>query len=181
MNKEKVARDVYNVVHDFEQERPTETNVMIRTAPKRISLPPSLIVFQAAAYLCATKLNASTNRILMFFFAKSAYENYIGIDIKTLMEELNMSKPTVVNGLKDLESNNILIKFQNVNDNRRHDYFINPITAWKGNSFTRDKKIKQITKENPKQLNLFGEDKSVPKKISESEQRKTLEKNKGSW
>lgn len=181
MNKEKVARDVYNAVHDYKEERPIETSVNIRTEPKRISLPPSLIVFQAAAYLCATKLNASTNRILMFFFAKSAYENYIGIDIKTLMDELNMSKPTVVNGLKELESSNILIKFQNVNDNRRHDYFINPITAWKGNSFTRDQKIKQIKMANPKQLDLFGEDKSEPKKISESEQRKTLEKNKGNW
>jgi hypothetical protein len=155
MNKEKVAREVYNVVHDYEQ--PIETTVMIRTAPKRISLPPSLIVFQAAAYLCATKLNASTNRILMFFFAKSAYENYIGIDIKTLMEELNLSKPTVVNGLKELEANNILIKYQNVHDNRRHDYFINPITAWKGNSFTREKRIKEIKTKDPSQLDLFKE------------------------
>jgi hypothetical protein len=157
MDKEKIVRGVYNVFQENTQERPTETNVMIRTGPKRISLPPSLIVFQAAAYLCATKLNASTNRILMFFFAKSAYENYIGIDIKTLMEELNMSKPTVVNGLKELELSNILIKYQNVNDNRRHDYFINPVTAWKGNSFTRNQKIKFLTSKDPKQLDLFVE------------------------
>jgi hypothetical protein len=156
MNKEKVARDVYKVVHDISDGRPMETNVMIRTAPKRISLPPNMMVFQAAAYLCSTKLNASTNRILMFFFAKSAYENYIGIDIKTLMEELSMSKPTVVNALKELESNNIIIKYQNVNDNRRHDYFINPITAWKGNSYTRDKQIKKISGSNPNQLELFN-------------------------
>ena len=157
MNKEKVARDVYEVVHDTNGSRPVETNVYIRTAPKRISLPPNMMVFQAAAYLCSTKLNASTNRILMFFFAKSAYENYIGIDIKTLMAELNMSKPTVVNGLKELEENNIIIKYQNVNDNRRHDYFINPITAWKGNSYTRDKQIKKIAGSNPGQLELFSE------------------------
>jgi hypothetical protein len=157
MDKEKIVRGVYNVFQENTQERPTETNVMIRTGPKRISLPPSLIVFQAAAYLCATKLNASTNRILMFFFAKSAYENYIGIDIKTLMEELNMSKPTVVNGLKELELSNILIKYQNINDNRRHDYFINPVTAWKGNSFTRNQKIKFLTSKDPKQLDLFVE------------------------
>lgn len=152
MSDEKLARKVYDAVIE---ERPSETKVSIRTAPKRLSLPPNLMVFQAAAFLCATKLNASTNRILMFFFAKSAYENYIGIDIKTLMEELNVSKPTVVNALKDLELNNIIIKYQNVSDNRRHDYFINPITAWKGNSFTRDKQIKQISINQSTQLDLF--------------------------
>jgi hypothetical protein len=155
MNKEKVARQVYNIIQNENDSRPVETNVLIRTSPKRISLPPNLMVFQAAAYLCSTKLNASTNRILMFFFAKSAYENYIGIDIKTLMEELVMSKPTVVNALKELETNNIIIKYQNVNDNRRHDYFINPITAWKGNSYTRDRQIKKIAGINPDQLDMF--------------------------
>lgn len=157
MNKEKVARGVYNIVHDETSGRPMETKVMIRTAPKRISLPPNMMVFQAAAYLCSTKLNASTNRILMFFFAKSAYENYIGIDIKSLMEELKMSKPTVVNALKDLEINNIIIKYQNVNDNRRHDYFINPVTAWKGNSYTWDQSKKKIAGISPEQLTLFNQ------------------------
>jgi len=159
MNKEKIARQVYNIIQNENDSRPNETNVLIRTAPKRISLPPNLMVFQAAAYLCSTKLNASTNRILMFFFAKSAYENYIGIDIKTLMEELVMSKPTVVNALKELETNNIIIKYQNMNDNRRHDYFINPITAWKGNSYTRDKQIKKIAGTNPDQLDMFPDSK----------------------
>lgn len=157
MNKEKVARGVYNIVHNETSDRPMETKVMIRTAPKRISLPPNMMVFQAAAYLCSTKLNASTNRILMFFFAKSAYENYIGIDIKSLMEELKMSKPTVVNALKDLEINNIIIKYQNVNDNRRHDYFINPVTAWKGNSYTWDQNKKKIAGTSPEQLTLFNQ------------------------
>ena len=39
----------------------------------------------------------------MFFFAKSGYENFIGVDVKTLCEELGMSKPTVCDGLKALE------------------------------------------------------------------------------
>ena len=160
MNESKV-REVYKVVHDENSERPIETNITVRTGPKRISLPPSIMVFQAAAYLCSTKLNASTNRILMFFFAKSAYENYIGIDIKTLMDELSMSKPTVVNALKELESNNILIKYQNISDHRRHDYFINPITAWRGNSYTRQQQIKKMTSQDSKQLDLFKKEHSL--------------------
>jgi DNA-binding transcriptional regulator GbsR (MarR family) len=72
------------------------------------------------------------------------------------MEELKVSKPTVVNALKDLEDNNILIKYQNVNDKRRHDYFINPITAWKGNSYTRQSRVNKIKTDDPRQLNLFN-------------------------
>jgi hypothetical protein len=176
-NKELVAREVFEVVHDWESR--TETKVTIRTAPKRISLPPNMMVFQAAAYLCATKLNASTNRILMFFFAKSGYENFIGVDVKTLCEELGMSKPTVCDGLKALEENNVLVKYQNVHDKRRHDYFINPVSAWKGNSFTRDQKLKTMATANTKQLELFGEV-VEPKKISKSAENKgTLENHKG--
>ena len=176
-NKELVAREVFEVVHDWESR--TETKVTIRTAPKRISLPPNMMVFQAAAYLCATKLNASTNRILMFFFAKSGYENFIGVDVKTLCEELRMSKPTVCDGLKALEENNVLVKYQNVHDKRRHDYFINPVSAWKGNSFTRDQKLKTMATANTKQLELFGEV-VEPKKISKSAENKgTLENHKG--
>lgn len=176
-SNEKVAREVFEVVHDWESR--TETNVTIRTAPKRISLPPNMMVFQAAAYLCATKLNASTNRILMFFFAKSAYENFIGVDIKTICEELKMSKPTVCDGLALLEENNVLIKYQNVHDKRRHDYFINPVSAWKGNSYTRKEKLKVMESANTNQLELFGEV-VEPKKISKSAENKgTLEKHKG--
>ena len=176
-NNEKVAREVFEVVHDWESNM--ETKVTIRTAPKRISLPPNMMVFQAAAYLCATKLTASCNRILMYFFAKSVYENYIGVDVKTLCEELKMSKVTVCGGLNTLEENNVLIKYQNVNDRRRNDYFINPVTAWKGNSFTRDKKLKQMASENTNQLELFGEV-VEPKKISKSAENKgKLENHKG--
>lgn len=162
MNKEKLAREIYNAVQKeqaaIKDIVPMETTVNVRTAPKRISMPPNLMVFQAAAYLAATKLNASANRVLMYFFSKSVYENFIGIDISSLMEEMNMSKPTVVNALKDLEAYNILIKFQNTKDKRRHDYFINPIAAWKGNSYTWNQTKKRMTVDNPKQLKLgYGE------------------------
>jgi Fe2+ or Zn2+ uptake regulation protein len=157
MNKEHIAREVFKAIKNSSIEStPEEITVNIRKDIKKIPLPPSIIVFQAAAFLCSTKLNSSANRILMYFFSKSAYENFVGIDVKMLMEELNVSKPTVVNALKDLEDSNILIKYQNVNDKRRHDYFINPITAWKGNSFTRQKQINKIKIEDPKQLDLFN-------------------------
>lgn len=134
-------------------EKDVEVSVNIRQ--KRGKLPPNIMVFQAFAYLCATKLKPATNKVLMLFFSLSGYENYVGMDVSTIMEELLLSKPTVVNALKELEENNIIVKVVNVTDKRRHDYFINPLSAWKGNSFTRQKMIKSATLHDPKQLTMF--------------------------
>lgn len=159
MNKGKVVNEVYNIVNKaVDGSRPNEITVNIREEKKKLPLPPSIIVFQAAAFLCSTKLTASANRILMFFFSKSVYENFIGIDVLTLSEELNVSKLTIINGLQELEKANIIIKIENAQDRRRHDYFINPIAAWKGNSFARSVQINKMkeTKESQAQLNLFN-------------------------
>lgn len=156
--KRRVAREVYDTVNSADLSnngRPNETKVNIRTAPKRMPLEPNMMVFQKFAFLASTKLKASTNRLLMYFFAISAYENFIGIDIKTLMEDLGFSKPTVVNGLKELTELNIIIKSDNGRDRRRNDYFINPMAAWKGNSYTRKQTMAKLTGSDPKQLDLF--------------------------
>lgn len=152
----KLAYKVQDVVNDFDSGlQPMETKVTISKQKKRIPLPPNVMVFQAFAYLSATKLKASTNRILMLLFAQSAYENYIGMDIKTIAEELKISERSVINGLNELEVNNIIIKFKHPSDKRRHDYFINPTASWKGNSFTRKKTIDSIVKTDHDQLELF--------------------------
>ena len=77
------------------------------------------------------------------------------MDVKTIQEELNLkSKMTVVQALKELEDNNIIIKIENTQDRRRNDYFINPYTAWKGNSNTRKKMQKNLAM-HTSQLSLF--------------------------
>ena len=155
----KLVNDIYNIVNkSLYDSRPNETTVNIRQEKKKIPLPPSIIVFQAAAFLCSTKLTASANRVLMYFFSKSVYENFIGIDVLTLSDDLKLSKVSIIKSLQELEDTNILIKVENTQDRRRHDYFINPISAWKGNSFTRQVRINKMkeTKEGQEQLNLFN-------------------------
>ena len=70
----------------------------------------------------------------------------------------DQSKVSIIKSLQELEDTNILIKVENTQDRRRHDYFINPISAWKGNSFTRQVRINKMkeTKEGQEQLNLFN-------------------------
>jgi len=122
---------------------------------KKIPLPPNVMVFQTFAYLAATKLKPSTCKVLMLFFAGSEYENYVTMDVLSIAETLDLGKRSVVNALNELEKQNVIIKTINPRDRRRHDYFLNPHSAWKGNSKSR-KKMMQMLPTN--QLSLFGID-----------------------
>lgn len=130
-----------------------EINVFVKEKNNRVALAPNIMVFQTFAYLAATTLKPSSNKVLMLFFANSAYENYIGMDIVAIAEKLEVSERTVINALKELTKHNIIIKTDHPNDKRRNDYFLNPFASWKGNSASRKKMI-QIIPEN--QLSLFG-------------------------
>ncbi len=120
---------------------------------KGVPMPPNIMVFQTFAYLAATKLKPSTNKVLMLFFANSGYENYVGMDVVTIAEKLDITERTTIRALNELEKNNIIIKTHHPADRRRNDYFLNPYSAWKGHSVSR-KKMLEIMPDN--QLTLFG-------------------------
>lgn len=128
--------------------------VNIRADRNRVKMPDNVMLMQTFAHLACTKLNSSTNRILMYFFSLQAYENFLSIDVYTICDVLSMSKPTVTKALKELEKNNIIIKLKHPSDKRRHDYFINPMSSWKGNSYARQKMILTMDKN---QLSMFPE------------------------
>lgn len=162
-DKRKVGEQIIQAVTDDHAESnlshiQMETLVFMKQQVKRIPLPNNTMVFQAAAFLCCTRLASSSNRILMYFFSVCEYENFISIDIQTLSELLKITTRSIKSGLKELEDNNIIVKTKNIRDKRRHDYFINPVVSWRGNSATWDKKKKQIQAHDPNQLNLFGEE-----------------------
>ena len=149
--KEKVAKGVKNiVVGDLENDA---VDVFVSVKTKRLKLPPNVMVFQMFAYLASTRLSGSSNRLLMYFISISGYENYCSIDIKTMMEELNLSKQSIVKGLDELVKQSIVIKIPNSIDARRNDYFINPMSMWKGNSFSRKNAVNKLV--NVDKINLF--------------------------
>jgi len=144
-----VHKAVSNIVGEGNQ-------INIYNKPKRTPLPPNIMVFQTFAYLAATKLKPSSNQVLMLFFSKSVYEGFIGMDVKTVSEELNITERSVISALNELVENNIIIRVQNLTDKRRNDYFINPMAAWKGNSYARKLALGKIEKIDPMQLSIFG-------------------------
>ena len=139
-------------------ELPENVQVSIRIAKKpAVKLPANIMLFQAFAMVAALKLKPATNQVLMLLFGLSAYENYIGIDVKTIQEHLGgISSRSIIRALKELEEEKIIIKLPHPSDKRRNDYFINPTAAWKGNSYSRVQRIKQLVK-NSVQLQLFGD------------------------
>lgn len=123
----------------------------------KIKAAPNIQLFQTAAYLAATCLSPSANKILMYFLSISEFENYVGMDQRTLHEDLNISLSSTEKGIKELVENGIIIKTKHPSDKRRNDYFINPMQAWKGKILNRKEALNKLHKEDPSQLHLFGE------------------------
>lgn len=132
---------------------------------KRIQLEPNIMVFQKFAYEAATRLSDCSVRVLMLLFSKSGYENFVSMDLIAIAEELHYTQRSVISALNELTKENIVIKTAHPSDKRRNDYFINPIAAWKGNSFARKK---QLSKTNPNQTILFPDNKHSELPISQS-------------
>ena len=146
INKKKLAEDIKKLV-------PEASVINVNFGRKRTPLPPNIMVFQTFAFLAATELKPATNKVLMLFFANSAYENYIGMDLVTIAEKLGITDRSVSSAINELEKHKIIIKTKHPNDKRRNDYFLNPFTSWKGNAESRKKMIDIIPSN---QLDLFG-------------------------
>ena len=135
----------------------TDTKVYVTQTKKKVSKPDFVMVFQAMAKMAAQYLTGSASRILHYFYGDTAYENYLSIDIKTISETLILSERQVIRALNELEAFNVVVKHINLKDRRRHDYFLNPVVAWRGDGAVRNKAIKTMVKSQPSQLNLFNQ------------------------
>lgn len=123
---------------------------------KKGVMPQSVFVLQQFAKVFSQNitLSSASYRIFFHLIALTEYENFISVDIKTIAQNLNLSERTVIRGIKDLEAINIILKTAHINDKRRHEYFLNPTTVWKGNSQARTKKIRKINDDDRNVLQL---------------------------
>ena len=109
-------------------------------------LEDNVMLFQAFAYLAATRLKPSTCKVLFYFFSLSEWENYIQVDVKSISENISVTERSVLSAIKELKENQIIIITPHPSDKRRNDYFLNPMAAWKGNSYSRKTKMQKIGK-----------------------------------
>ena len=106
---------------------------------------PNIQVFQTAAYLAATCLSPSAAKIFLYFLSMSEFENFVGVSHQeTISEETGIKKRTVISALNELSENGIIIKAKNKQDKRLVDYFLNPMSAWKGKTLNRKIALSKI-------------------------------------
>lgn len=152
--KKNVLERVANLLQDSGI-NPEDYNLSLYKKPK-VKSSPNIQLFQTAAYLAATTLSPSANKILMYFLSLSEFENYVGIDQKSINEELGISLSATEKGLRELRDNGVIVKVDHLSDKRRNDYFINPMHAWKGKMLNRKIALSKLH-QNQNQLHLFGE------------------------
>lgn len=153
-------KEVRNALNDLDIEQ-----VNVFGSKKRDRLPPSLLLMQTPMIFSAQYLSPAACRILLMFFGMTDWGNTVSLTLKTIEKKLDLSKKTIVEGLKNLEQHGIIIKSKYENDNRGHEYTLNPYVAWKGDSTKRTEK-KKMDKD---QLALFG------KSADENERREQQE------
>jgi hypothetical protein len=123
-----------------------------RKFPK--DFPEFVMLFQAAGMHLFKVLSPGACKVLGYMFSMMQFSNHIGIDQKSISEELDLSLRTVNGAIKELEVRNVIISYKDPQDTRRKVYMVNGHAAWKGKAF----KLKKHLKDNPNQLdfkNLF--------------------------
>jgi len=98
----------------------------------------------------------SSSKVFFYLIMNIDFQNFIGIDLKSISENIKMPLPTVKKAMRELKEAGILLSVKDNFDARRNVYRLNPLTAWKGKVRNR---IKQM-KEDPAQLAIWDSKKN---------------------
>jgi hypothetical protein len=141
-------------------------NVSISKERAAAPLPPTVMLFQTFSDIASSELSPSACKVLFFFFAQTQYSNRVSIDQFTIAKQIGMTERTVRSAISELERANIINKVPYLKDKRRNEYFLNPLTSWKGTAEARNAFIQES---DPNQLTIFGIE---PKIMRELEKKK---------
>jgi DNA-binding MarR family transcriptional regulator len=132
-----------------------EVNVSVNLSKKREKVEDFVMLFQGAVQeMLKGSMMKSTLAVFVYFLGKLDYGNHIGIDQKTIAEENNLSLGTIKIVIPELMRLNMIIKYNDIQDNRRNVYIVNPLMAWKG-TIKRRREVKKILDKN--QLSLLDQ------------------------
>jgi len=135
-----------------------DDNVQVAVIQKRkqAPIPNFTFLFQAVGYFAMNEITPSSLKLLWYFLTKMQYSNHIGINQKTMAEETGMPMTTIKVSIRQLKEKKVLLSYDDMIDNRRNVYIINPNIAWRGTASERGKAIKKLMAVDPNQLNMFG-------------------------
>ena len=152
---EKIAKGVKDVTGE-------ETSVSVYVK-KKIPIQSTYTMFYQNINLELVKhLKPNSCKVLMYMMAKTGYDNMLGVNQETIMEELDYkSIRSVKSAIGELKKMNILVSTPDLADKRRNVYFINPLQSWKGPVVKRIQAVARLKEINADQLSLpfFPKDK----------------------
>lgn len=127
------------------------TNVSVYNRPKKIKgIPDFTMLFQGITFPLTRIMTPAACKLLLYFLSKTQWDNFIGCNVKTMSEDLNLTERTIIKSTKELKQLSVIISIKDDDDKRRNVYMINPHQSWKG-TYTKRKKI---LKDNTAQLKL---------------------------
>jgi predicted transcriptional regulator len=148
-----------NISEGIKTQLGEDVSVSISVRKKIDKTPDFVMIYQEVGKkVLEGAISLSTSKVFFYLIMNIGFENFIGIDLKSISENIKMPLPTVKKTMKELKEIGILISIKDSFDTRRNVYRFNPVVAWKGKVNNRSKAIK----ENPAQIKMFG-DVELPK------------------
>lgn len=141
-----------------------DTKVVVYVKKNIPKQAPYTMFYQEVNLQLIKLLKPNACKVLMYLMAKIGYDNTIGVDQKTIQEELEYKSVTSVKmALSELKELNIILTTKDVQDKKRNVYIINPYQSWKGKVTNRIQAIVELGKESGIQLELpFWDNPKLP-------------------
>ena len=129
--------------------------ITISTRRKIGKTPDFVMVYQEVGKkVLQGDIQPSACKILFYLIVTLDFDNFTGIDLKTISENINMPLPTIKKGMAELKDIGILLAIKDMTDRRRNIYRFNPLVAWKGKVNNRAKVLKET---DHRQYKMFQE------------------------
>lgn len=150
MENEKKAFE--NISEGIKKQLGDDVAVSVSIRRKIAKTPDFVMIYQEIGKkVLEGTISLSTSKVFFYLVMNIDFENFIGIDLKSISENIKMPLPTVKKTMRELKEIGILLSIKDNFDTRRNIYRLNPVVAWKGKVNNRTKAIK----ENPNQVKLF--------------------------
>jgi hypothetical protein len=143
------------IVEDIQDEFGNDVAVNIYVKKKQIKQSTYVMFYQAVNLELVKILPPNACKVLLYLMSKTQYDNYVGVDQLTIMEDLGYKRPKSVNdAIKLLKEQNIVLSMPDLADKRRNVYYINPYQSWKGDVRRRVELVKKSKQGDFEQLEL---------------------------
>jgi predicted transcriptional regulator len=138
-----------------------DTQISVHVHRQKIGkVPDFVMMFQEVLKIIVMSkdMSASTYRVFVYICSMMSFENYMGVSVETICEDLELSLSSVQRALKQMKKMGVIITLPDQMDKRKNNYILNPLAVWKGKVKSRTEVMRKLTKldKDLMQLSLFS-------------------------